>query len=326
MANYTHKGSEELDARICSDLQQIEAAVSPLCEAGILLGGYGRGEGTPLILQDGTQAPFNDYDVVVITGTITPFLKKKMRELELKLTQQVGLPVDLCPYARNKLSSREFSLLNYEMKYGHTVLWGDKKILNMMPDYPHEAIPLTEGTRLLLNRGKLLLELQNRLKSPAPLSEEEHVKYLKFLIKALLAMGDSMLLLTGSYAISYAVKKEKIKKVGTFPASGFIISGYCTAIEMKEWGAYYAWKDFNIAEEFSTVLDVYLRYMPWYRARCAAREGKPLRNLVQNLQWNHSFSTKHPREGLYDAIIALLQGDDSGMSHKRFYQRWQRFS
>lgn len=326
MSTYTQRGSNELDQRIDADLQQIQRAVAPESLAGILMGGYGRGEGTPFIQPDGSQVPFNDYDLVVITESVNPQVKSRFRALSERLTNEIGLPVDLCPYARRKLPRCEFSLLNYEMKNGHRVLWGDPSMLDAMPEYDPHAIPAAEGTRLLLNRGKLLIDLQQRLKNPDPLSEAEHIQYLKFITKVLLAFGDSILLATGRYEISYAAKKKLIKRTGTFPASDYITDGYLKAIELKESGNYLTWSSFNIAEEFNTVLAVYLHYMPWYRARCADPDQAGLKNLMLNLQWNRTFSTAHPREKLYDAVIALLQQDESVLSLNRFYTLWQRFS
>jgi predicted nucleotidyltransferase len=326
MPIYTLRGSAELDKKIEADLEQIKKCVSPHCKAGILLGSYGRGEGTPFMLPDGTQAPFNDYDLVVITDSANAAVKSHVRKLEKKLTEQIGLPVDLYPYAYESLPRCEFSLLNYEMKHGHRVLWGPETILDRMPDYDPESIPLSEGTRLLLNRGKLLLDLQNRLKNPEPLSREEHTQYLKFLIKVLLAFGDSILLFSGRYELSYAEKKEQIGRVGTFPASDYIIDGYRKAVKLKESGDFLAWNTFNVAKEFKTVREVYLHYMPWYRARCIDSNSPSLKNLLLNLKWNRSLSASHPREKLYTAILALLEGDESVMPMEQFNKVWRRFS
>lgn len=326
MPIYTLRGSEALDVKIAADLERIKQCVSPHSKAGILLGSYGRGEGTPFIQPDGTQTPFNDYDLVIITDSANAAVKSHFRTLQQELTEQIGLTVDLCPYAFRSLSRCEFSLLNYEMKNGHRVLWGPENMLDSMPEYDPQAIPLSEGTRLLLNRGKLLLDIQDRLQNPEPLNREEHLRYLKFLVKVLLAFGDSILLLSGRYELSYSVKKEQIGRTGTFPASDYIIDGYKKAVELKESGDFHAWSSFNMAEEFETVREVYLNYMPWYRARCIDCGSSALKNIVLNLKWNRSLKTAHPRERLYDAVIALLQGDDSVMKKELFYKVWRRFS
>ena len=158
MGKYSVKGSAAFDAHIDADMQRIADAVyaSPFSKhwkALVLLGGYGRGEGSPCISPNGEELPFNDYDLIVVTDSLDPLLKRALKTMEKDLSEKIGLPVDLYPYLASALPKCEFSLLNYEMKYGHRVIRGNQKILAAMPAYPHDAIPLSEGTRLLMNRA-----------------------------------------------------------------------------------------------------------------------------------------------------------------------------
>jgi len=325
MSKYTLRGSQALDERIDADLEIITNAVSTHCEALILLGGYGRGEGTPYLLPDGSQAPFNDYDLVVIVDTVNTAVRLHFNALEKELTERIGLPVDLCPYARHELPSREFSLLNYEMKNGHMVLWGDEHILDALPDYDPAAIPLTEGARLLLNRGKLLLDIKRRLADSSPLSDEERIRFIKFLQKVLLAFGDSALLVEGQYDIHYAVKKNRITSLSDIPSREAILAGYLQAVELKEWGDFQALENVDIKQEFNRIVSIYIDYMSWFLDQCPGRECSIPKAVALNLKWNKTFSTRHPRARLYRAIIELLQ-DRSALSHEQFYALQRRFS
>lgn len=307
MGKYTLKGSAELDARIDADMGRIAEVAAPHGLTGVLIGGYGRGEGTPFIHPDGSQSPFNDYDLVVVVEKLNRSVREKFQSMEKQLSEELGLPVDLYPCRRTALPKCEFSLLNYEMKYGHKVVWGDEDILDAMPDYPHNGIPLSEGTRLLLNRGKLLLDIKQRLAGPEPLTEEERIRFIKFIHKVLLAFGDCALLAAGQYDVSYAVKKMRFPAIGYCPDRDFIVNGYLKAIELKAWADFQAFTDYDVAREYQTVRDVFLRFFRWCRAQHTGRECPITKAVLLNLKWGGKFRTTHPRERLYTALAELLK-------------------
>jgi hypothetical protein len=337
MSKYTVRGSAELDARIDSDLASITDHAWPFCLAGVLLGGYGRGEGTPFIQPDGSQLPFNDYDLVVVVEKLDDQVRKKFRALEVQLTDALGLPVDLCPYAAADLPKCEFSLLNYEMKHGHMVVWGDESVLDAMPAYPHEKIPLSEGTRLLLNRGKLLLDIKQRLASSAVLTGEERIRFIKFIHKVLLAFGDCALLAAGQYHLSYSVKKERLPGIGNCPGRDAVVDGYLKAIELKEWGDFQALENYDVEAEFDRVCALFLIFLPWYRTQYSGRECSIPKAMALNLQWNGRSLPWHPRHYLYEALPELLAETPNVRKLKktlfcnrrfpeRFYALQRRFS
>ncbi len=338
MAIYTVAGSDDLDRKIEADLQRIAALAAPHSRAGILLGGYGRGEGTPFVNSDGSQAPFNDYDLVVVVDRADRTVRETFRALEKKLTAQLGLTVDLCPYQRDRLPRCEFSLLNYEMKYGHRVIWGDEHPLAAMPDYPHNAIPLSEGLRLLLNRGKLLLDIRGRLGRPDALSEQERIRFIKFISKAWLALGDCALLAERKYSISYQEKRRLITSIGCVPQRARVIDEYLDAITLKEQGDYLArLPDYALAEQFGRARDLFLEFFCWYRTQASGREGPVWKSMLQNLQWNHWPYPAHPRRRLYDALPELLKNHPDQLllgqmlccsrnPEERFYELQARFS
>jgi len=306
MSTYTRRGSAELDARIDADLARIAEAASPHARAGVLIGGYGRGEGTPHINPDGSQEPFNDYDLVVVVDKLTNSVRQKFQALEQQLSAELGLPVDLCPYVHSHMRRCEFSWLNYEMKHGHKVVWGDENVLTPMPDYSQNAIPLSEGTRLLMNRGKLLLDIKQRLARPEPLNDEERTRFIKFIFKAWLAVGDCALLAEGKYNISYAVKKTRIPTVEACPDRAVVIDGYLKAIEFKEWGDFQSLNNFDVAAEFKTIREIFLRFFAWYRTQYSVRECSMLKAVALNLRWNGCPLLSHPRIRMYDALQELL--------------------
>ena len=349
MGKYSIRGSSAFDKKLDDHFDLVSRTlansdVATLCRALVLIGGYGRGEGTPLIV-DGQQQPFNDYDFVVVSVPMGRMranaVQGRLRSLERTLSQEIVLPVDLQLYPANTLPHCEFSMLNYEMKYGHKVVWGDVDVLQAMPKYPHGQIPLSEGTRLLLNRGKLLLDVRRALRSGRILNEEERLRYVKFLFKAILAFGDCALLMTGAYDLSYAVKKKSIEEIVStdLPDAAFVVSRYRDALELKEWGDYSFLPEYPLEDEFETVRKYYLRFLQWYEAsRCdiekelsPVAEKRIFRSPDQPAVWKSaalnsltfgirevlqgvSFLSEHPRLRLYRSLPVLLGDEPVGCS------------
>ncbi|NOU35497.1 MAG: hypothetical protein HOO88_01790 [Kiritimatiellaceae bacterium] len=369
MGKYSVKGSPAFDARIDADMKRIADALyaSPFSRhwmALILLGGYGRGEGSPMIGPSGQELPFNDYDLIVVTDTLDPLLKRALKKLEKELSGEIGLPVDLYPYLSSALPKCEFSLLNYEMKYGHRVIRGNQKILSAMPAYPRNAIPLSEGTRLLMNRGKLLLDIKRRLAQPEILTHDEKERFLKFLFKADLAFGDCALLMRGAYDPSYVVKRHRLPEIdlsGLDDARTFM-SAYSQAIDFKERVDFQALDNGNVHLRFAETVQRYEQFFLWYERRRLNRkfqtlekyahyfphlgkEGSPVKNTIHNLRTfgpgalRYGFA--HPRLRLYAVLPLLLtkHADRDVIGHllcsyetefeklcSEFYALQQRFS
>ncbi|MDD3277121.1 MAG: hypothetical protein PHP93_08745 [Kiritimatiellales bacterium] len=341
MGKYSVKGSPAFDAHIDADMQHIADAVyasrfSKHWKALVLLGGYGRGEGSPLIQKSEVggqmseiELPFNDYDLIVVTDSLHPQLKRELKKLEKELSESVGLPVDLYPYLGKALPKCEFSLLNYEMRYGHRVIRGDSKILDAMPAYPHDAIPLSEGTRLLLNRGKLLLDIKRRLSQPEPLTHEDRLRFLKFMFKADLAFGDCALLLRGAYDLSYVTKRRLLPEtdLSGLDDSRAFVSAYDRAIDFKERADFRTLENSNIHLLFEDTARRYEAFFLWYEQRRLNRkfqtlekyahtfpnlgkEGSPLKNVIHNFRafgpGGLRYGLSHPRLRLYAALPLLL--------------------
>lgn len=369
MGKYSVKGSPAFDAHIDADMQRIADAVyaSPFSKhwkALVLLGGYGRGEGSPCISPNGEELPFNDYDLIVVTDSLDPLLKRALKTMEKTLSEKIALPVDLYPYLASALPKCEFSLLNYEMKYGHRVIRGNEKILAAMPAYPHDAIPLSEGTRLLMNRGKLLLDIKRRLARPEILTREERQRFIKFLFKADLAFGDCALLLREAYDLSYVIKRHRLPEIDLSGLSDprALVSAYSRAIDFKERVDFHSAENGNIHLRFAETVARYEQFFLWYERRRLNRkfqtlekyahtfphlgkEGSPLKNALHNLRaFGPSavrYSFAHPRLRLYatlpllltkqadrEEILRLLNSDRSDFEElcHIFYALQQRFS
>jgi hypothetical protein len=223
--NFTFNGQKSAELRIgrhqCIIVDAVLQAIGEEnLTAIIMIGGYGREEGAYVKLEDG-YGPYNDYDYfLVFKGTS----KKRAQQLLQKipdLDHVVGVEVDFYPLLNNKIGKLEYSLMNAEMQLGHQVIWGDESVLQPMQAMPLSQLNLKEFERLLTNRGCLLL--MNHI-------DNEHEHLSKYINKAWLAIGDSLLALAGKYELSYARKKEIVDQVTD---DALVIDAYRRAIDIR---------------------------------------------------------------------------------------------
>jgi len=254
-STFTFDGNEAAEARIAMDQSIIKIYVADAIpeknfEALVLMGGYGRGEGG-YRLRDDMPVPYNDYDYFVIVKNMgrkaVALLEKQLKMLAERLSVIVGVDVDLAVLRRESLSNAPFTLMNAEMKWGHRVLLGNPRVLNAMPTMPFDKLTLGEFTRLMNNRGALLLMNVQKLGSDCELKTEEREEFFKFLSKAILACGDALLALEGVYHPSYVEKKKRLAILRNLPGRKFI-KLYKQAVEQKFYPDPAIYKNENLEE------------------------------------------------------------------------------
>lgn len=243
MGRYTLTGSEKFDSLIDEQLIQITEGILDLIPqqdivAILLGGGYGRGEGGVLI-ENGEEYLYNDYDLFVILKNVS-YLKKKAYQKKIqfiheKFTPLFKIDVDVGPLQTvNAISKAPHWMMWYELKNGHKVLWGNKLIRNYFPDYPHDEMQIMEAYRLLLNRGVGLLLCKQHFETYDDSESQEFI--LRNIRKAQLAMGDAFLIKKRRFHFSYKKRSEifnELKQDEDLLELG-IFEDYKTAYEFKE--------------------------------------------------------------------------------------------
>ncbi len=343
MGKYTERGSADFDSIVDAHLEHITATVDASLPPNhlhgmVLLGGYGRSEGTPL-KQNGQEVPFNDYDLVVVAQSMSRqqrgHIQEHLHDVGHRLSAELGVDVDLYVHTPTSLQHCEPSLLNYEMLHGHRVVNGPRDLLKMMPRYSLADIPMEEGTRLLLNRGKLLLDIKCALESGEPLSDKRVEIFKKFLWKNYLAFGDCVLLARRDYDVRYKQKVARIRSLAgdkQIPDGRWMVEKYLQAVEFKHEGDYALLEIDDLEAAFEETLNYFLRFFLWYEgtrmgcelitvgAYCAhltrkkydARER--IEFLIKNLRYlklgafnpSWRWALIHPRNRLFAALWLLL--------------------
>jgi hypothetical protein len=343
-SRYTPDGDAAVESRISHDQQLIAAAVTDLVPAAhfralVLIGGYARGEGGFRFVE-GQPEPYNDYDYfVVVSGMNQPAiqaLKPQLLELGHALTTQVGVEVDLAVLRAENLPGAEYSLMHAEMLWGHRVVAGDEDVLASMPPIPFAGLGLAEFTRLMLNRGSLLLMNRRALLTGATAEAAGREQFMKYLFKAVLACGDARLAAADHYHPAYTEKWQRLQHMQWAGQERFLLQ-YEMALQAKFHPAYEQYSMADLERCLQQVTELWLETLAHLEStrlgRCAGNwseyaspsvskgQSSPgLRGLVRNvgvtlrdygpleILTNLRWSLRYPRERLISILPALLGG------------------
>ncbi|HCM15995.1 MAG TPA: hypothetical protein DHW79_08650 [Candidatus Cloacimonas sp.] len=220
MQRYSLYGSPAFEEQFSMLLQDIVAsfkdriALSSV-KALVLGGGYGRGEGGVMTIDD-QERPYNDLDFFVFTGSLNLFRKRRLvsslQSLHGDLSAQHKIDIDFSlPISISGLYERSISLMFYDLAQAHKVVYGNPHILSALPRWQARDIPIPEAIRLLLNRGVGLLFAREYYCSESP---DAHVDFINRNIhKAFQAIAEAILIAEGCYDSSINTRMRKIEQI-----------------------------------------------------------------------------------------------------------------
>jgi hypothetical protein len=200
---FTIDGDDALERHLESTCARVTSGVRGLIpvrklEAVILGGGYGRGEGGVMRTSDGDH-PYNDLEFyVAIRGNrhVNELLyRRRLQVLSEILAHLAGVEIELKITSLSELGSKQVSMFTYDLAWGHRVLW-TRETADLEPIWKRHrserSIPLSEATRLLMNRCTGLLLARGELEHPQ-LTQESADFVRRNIAKAQLACGDALL-------------------------------------------------------------------------------------------------------------------------------------
>ncbi len=278
----------------------------------VLGGGYGRGEGGVLVVDEGAQ-PYNDYDLVLVHQSQNErALRARLHEIHLKQTRICGIHVDITPLRFSLLSKLPHTLTWYELAVGHKVLWGPTRVLLEMGPRRLEEVPHSEWGRLLFNRGSgLLYSLWFYQEKDLEIFKGETFETFttRQVAKAWLALGDASLAARGLYDPSVRVRKRAWLASTERP---FWSQNYLDAISFKHQPVLQRDRAVLI-DELKTLCTIYSTTL----SNHVAAEPRPLVAIhatlryVRASRWLLSQPWRYPRERLRLALATELGGDIS---------------
>ena len=336
---FTLNGSAALEhhlARVCKEVAAGVARIIPRAELeGIVLGGgYGRGEGGVLETAQ-EDRPYNDLEFYVFVRG-HPWLSTRryanaLHDLGAELGDLAGVELEFKITSVAKLRHSPRNLFDHDLLMGHRWLLGDDRLLAGC-EYHREAakLPLSEATRLLMNRCSGLLFAREKLDGPWAAEDADFV--CRNIAKTELAVGDAVLIAFGKYHWSclergrrlsaLASKKDLpwIQEVRRRHAEGihFKLQPYqsqlsgaalekqlrsVNSLALKAW----LWLEnrrlgceFRSAAEYAaSAVDKWPGAHPWRNRLANANVFGPRALLAPRNQ-------RHPRERILNALVLLL--------------------
>jgi hypothetical protein len=218
---FTRDGSDQLEQHLASICDQFRAGVQAIVparklEALMLGGGYGRGEGGVLRTETGDQA-YNDLEFYVCIRGNRHFNRWcygfDLHKLAGSLSPAAGVDVEFKIISLAELRRSTTTMFYYDLVMGHHWLSG---AVNSIHGCEHHRdarnIPLSEVTRLLMNRCSGLLFARERLERE-PFTAEDADFVGRNLAKAQLAFGDAALASFGLYHWSCLERHKRLLRL-----------------------------------------------------------------------------------------------------------------
>ena len=337
---FTLDGSSALESHLESVCRQIGAEVRALVSPSkldglVLAGGYGRGEGGVLRTGDGDR-PYNDLEFYMfVRGNALveePRYRALLGELGHRLSPAAGLEVEFKVMTLDKLRSAPASMFYYDLVARHRWVIGDDSLLAGCEHHCNAgAIPMSEVTRLVMNRCSGLLFSAERLRRKQ-FADEEADFVGRNLAKTQLALGDALLAAGGEYHWSCRERHQRLsalRAAGNEPWREGVLRHHAAGVEFKLHPVRSDCSREELAARHAGLSGLALQFWLWIESRRLGRafaspreyalgaedkcpETSPLRNRLVNAKAFgpaaalRSGSGRYPRQRLLHALSLLL--------------------
>ncbi len=352
---YAPQGSRQLNEKLHWELAGLSNGLQSLLgdnlQALILGGGYGRGEGG-VVSVHGEEGLYNDLDLFLVVGNKKRASRTVLEPVLERAQARLGIEVDVSrPLTVEDITGWRRELRWHDLLHGHVVVSGPEDILHKnAPAWVTGPPAAIEASRLMLNRGAGLLWSLRVVRGLEPAPDADFIRRNYF--KALLGIGDALLLVHGGYESSYSGRLDAFRSlVGRHPEISTLnlVGSYEAALEFRfrpdataavisasrlrtassRWGR--AWlyvESMRTARRWES----HEQYASWKGIR-EKHQHTPraiLRNFAQNVTLRE-FSGRYPREVLYRELPSLLGLSQAGPANwakgsEAFLRVWRRFN
>jgi len=343
---FTVNGSDALEQQLANICEKVSAGVRRIIPkhslAGLALGGgYGRGEGGVLSTPTGDQ-PYNDLEFYIFVRG-HPWLNerrysKALHRLGAELESFAGVELEFKITSVEKLRRSPQSLFYHDLLVGHRWLLGDDSLFVGCEHHRNAGtIPLSEATRLLMNRCTGLLFAREKLEQ-ACFSAEDADFVGRNIAKTELALGDAVLIAFGKYHWSCRERGRRLTElVSTQDLAWFeeVRQRHAAGIEFKLHPHRSEPSRASLQEHFAGISSLALKVWLWLENRRLGGDFKSVSDYVSSRinkwpgigSWRNGLanarvfglqtillprSRRHPRERILNALVLLLWAEACG--------------
>jgi hypothetical protein len=350
-ARFTLDGSELLERRLedlCDQIAEaVRASIPPTRLEGVALGGgYGRGEGGVLQTAEG-EAPYNDLEFYVFLRGSTLVNERRyypaLHKASADWSSRSGVDVEFKIASLATLRSAPATMFYYDLVSAHRWLIGNDQLLAGCEHHSNSSlIPLSEATRLLLNRCSGLLfsaDLLGREQFGAEAADFTG----RNLAKAQLALGDVVLAVHRQYHWSSLERHGRLQRFPTsegLPWLDAVRTHHAAGVAFKLHPTRSAETRERLSERHRELVKLAAEIWLWLEAKRLGRrfrsmedyalssvnkcpETHPLKNSLIQLrtfrapEWFRSKPWRYPRERLLESLALLLFDADALSAEQR---------
>ena len=341
-ARFTLNGTDALELRLETICKEVLAGVQRIIPErkleGIALGGgYGRGEGGVLKTPDG-DLPYNDLEFYVLARGLPGWDERRyaklLHALSAELSPGAGIELEFKITSAARLRHTPQSLFYHDLILGHRWLLGGEELFAGCEQHREAGnIPLSEATRLLMNRCSGLLFARGKLEHER-FSDADADFVCRNLAKTELALGDAVLLAFGNYHWSCRERRRRMSDLspaGDVTWLAEVRQRHAAGVKFKLQPHRFAESRAALQAQFRDVSALAWRVWLWLENRrlgCGFRtagdyatsqinkwpETSLWRNLLANFRvfgpqalWIRR-KWRHPRERILNALVLLLWG------------------
>lgn len=217
MDHFTAHHDPLIDTKIREDLSVIVDRVTGAVDdvvAIVLLGGFARGEGTIVRVDDRVVA-YNDYDLLVVRSKAAGRrVASVLRALGERLAAELGIRfVELLPRASSDLVDPDPTQFNYDLQQAHRVVWGDADVITRARPIAPEQIDHEEARVSLFNRMVCMLEAIEMSRDGCVVGNRDPFFALYQTAKAVFTLADARLIVSGAYDSDTDTKRERLSRI-----------------------------------------------------------------------------------------------------------------